>query len=497
MTFTQQRKKLFFKALLVFGGLVQAPQIVHAAEKKQENEKLQAVQRPAHKKQKVVMMAPEQELLLPAVFPMELHQLIRDYLFNYREDFFPILYQSIPLVGHAQHIRVVTMTPDCSTIVTGGGGNEKLAKVWDVAGKCIKSLDNHTGFINAVAVTPDGKFVVTGSWVGDARVWDRVSDQSTQLRGHTDDITSVAITSDGNTVITGSADKTVKIWDRKTAQCLCTLSGYEMKADHIVISKDGSTFGARSPGYPGIISAVKVYDIAGNARGTLTHQNEKYVHYPMDIHGVGLAPDGNIIVTGAVDKSVKVWEMTTGRCIKTLGEHPGWVLYAVLDPRNAHYCITVSRSYAVSCYCLELRNWDLISGQCIEKWNIPFGCMHYFVDENAFAVTDRKGETSVKKFNEAISKELPALSYAQLVCLKQLLDSLNQSQDPTRGAMNNIHFPIVVSKQQGVALFALPVEYQRNICAHYDIRETVQEFYRRMDQDYKNTEESKEKKINR
>jgi len=388
-------------------------------------------------------------------------------------------------VGHAQHIRVVTMTPDCSTIVTGGGGNEKLAKVWDVAGKCIKSLDNHTGFINAVAVTPDGKFVVTGSWVGDARVWDRERDCVAQYgdpqNGHAGDIVGIAITPDGNKIITSSDDKTVKIWDRKTAQCVCTLGGRDQwrpgdggRPGEIVMSNDGCVFVVRDVALGGGGDAIRVYDISGKIICSLVH----------DSSVSSFAFNGDMIVTGTDNRTCMVWGKETSRCIKTLTASRGAVAWVSINSDK----IAIVNHVLMETICV-MRIWDCVSGFYIETCVIPCA-IDYFVHENAFMAQDPRDDkiAVVKKFNHAIRKELPQLSYAQLVCLKQLLDSLNESQAPLGHDVDKKIRAIVLSKHQGVALFALPVEYQRNICMHYNITETAQEFNKRMDQDCKKTE---------
>ena len=64
-------------------------------------------------------------------------------------------------------------------------------------------LIGHTGCVNAVAVTSDHCFVVTGSHDRTARVWDRASGECVSiLRGHTDCIRAVAVTSDDRFVVT-------------------------------------------------------------------------------------------------------------------------------------------------------------------------------------------------------------------------------------------------------------------------------------------------------
>ena len=69
----------------------------------------------------------------------------------------------------------------------------------------------HTGAVNSVAYSPDGKRIVSGSMDNTVKVWDAAKGQEAlSLKGHTGAVTSVAFSPDGKRIVSGSADKTVK-----------------------------------------------------------------------------------------------------------------------------------------------------------------------------------------------------------------------------------------------------------------------------------------------
>jgi hypothetical protein len=77
----------------------------------------------------------------------------------------------------------------------------------------------HTGWILAVAVTPDGDEIVTAGDDGTARVWDRRSGQHrATLSGHTGWIRAVAVTPDGDEIVTAGDDGTIRVWNRVSAR---------------------------------------------------------------------------------------------------------------------------------------------------------------------------------------------------------------------------------------------------------------------------------------
>jgi WD40 repeat protein len=65
---------------------------------------------------------------------------------------------------------------------------DRTVKVWELeSGRLLRSLEGHTGGVNAVAVSPDGRFIVSGSDDRTVKVWELESGRLLRsLEGHTD-----------------------------------------------------------------------------------------------------------------------------------------------------------------------------------------------------------------------------------------------------------------------------------------------------------------------
>jgi WD40 repeat protein len=111
--------------------------------------------------------------------------------------------------------------PTASAAAAGSGSEDRTVKVWNGEnGQEILSLKGHSGLVETVALSADGKRIVSGSGdaggLGEVKVWDAASGQETlTLKGHTGYVLSVALSADGQRIVSGE-DKTVKVWQAAT-----------------------------------------------------------------------------------------------------------------------------------------------------------------------------------------------------------------------------------------------------------------------------------------
>ncbi|GAM82477.1 hypothetical protein ANO11243_004570 [Dothideomycetidae sp. 11243] len=202
---------------------------------------------------------------------------------------------SASINGHGDSILSAQFSPVTSTRLATGSG-DKMARIWDTeTGTPLHTLKGHTGWVLAVAWSPDGTRLATGSYDGTVRLWDPTTGnaEGAPLKGHTKWVNSLSwepyhLQEAGRPrLASASKDGTIRVWDVVGKKCDMTLSGHK-----------------------GNVSCVRW---GGTGR----------------------------IYTASHDKTIKVWSASTGSLENNLSSHAHWVNHLALSTdfalRTAYY----------------------------------------------------------------------------------------------------------------------------------------------------------------
>ena len=145
------------------------------------------------------------------------------------------------------------------------------------------------------------------------------------LQSHRGPITCVAFHSIFSSLASGSEDTTLKIWDWELGELERTLKG------HTKAVLDCDYGGPRGGTLLASCSSdltIKLWDPSEEYKNIRTlpgHDHSVSAVRFIPSGAAGAPTSGNLLVSASRDKTLRIWDVTTGYCVKTIRGHADWV----------------------------------------------------------------------------------------------------------------------------------------------------------------------------
>ncbi len=225
--------------------------------------------------------------------------------------------------AHEGQVLCVAISNDGKNVITGG--TDKRTYIWDTkTGEKTKSFGGHTGNITGVAFNSSFKTFVTASADMKVVVWGADDGKPKGIiKGNTSPVTSVAV-NPVNEFVASAAGNEIKIFDEKF-RLVISLQGHTKQVNSVAFSSDGKFLVSGSSD-----QTVRVWDPSSGQLLNTIEAGEK------DILSVCYSPDGKYIASGGADNLVKVWSAQSGNKVWEFPEYKAQINAVTFSP-DARY----------------------------------------------------------------------------------------------------------------------------------------------------------------
>lgn len=205
---------------------------------------------------------------------------------------------------------------------------------------------------------------VTGGDDNKACIWSTTEDTEECecvgiLEGHQDKITSVCV--EECFILTGSADSTIRKWELSTCLCSHVYSGHHSTVNRIICAGYFIFSGSSD-------KTVRCWDFESGdpVRVFKGHKKSIFALIYIPYNGKEIYSSSNssktsdILITGSLDRTARIWNIETGKTIHTLDGHTGAVICLAT---NASGKIVFTGSFDTT-----ICSWNTETGEMLKKF---------------------------------------------------------------------------------------------------------------------------------
>ena len=249
--------------------------------------------------------------------------------------------------AHAEAITGLAMSADGRLAVSVSA--DRTLKLWDLAADLSPRRRGHGAAVTALAVSRSGRRAVSGSKDASVRVWD-VGDgaELLSLAGHRRWVDVAALLDDSRQVVTASAwAGAVHVWDLDQRRLVREVAGPKNWLSPVAVTADGRHVLFTTPE-----QRIAVWDLRAD-------DPDQRLLAPggaaQPLTALAVTPDSHLVLGGAADGTVTVWDFAGGEVLATVDCHARRVTAIAVAADGAGVVSTAADG--------SLRHWDAVSGR--------------------------------------------------------------------------------------------------------------------------------------
>jgi WD40 repeat protein len=250
-----------------------------------------------------------------------------------------------------------------------------LDGTWAAAKEALRIDAWWHGTASAFAISPNGQRIATGGQRNGVQLWSAASGKPAgRWDVATGQVVAIAFAPDGQrlafSVFTKKKDPLgrIVVIDLKRRSEVFKVDLPKVVGYSLDFSPDGKLLAAGTYGAYGAEGAARLWDADTGAPKATFKEEKKFTSYPAEM--VKFSPDGKLLANSAFRKTFQLWDVASGKCLRTFTGHEGQVCGLAFSPDGKLLASSADDDP-------QVRLWDVATGECkstfrMKASNAPF-----------------------------------------------------------------------------------------------------------------------------
>jgi WD domain, G-beta repeat/Anaphase-promoting complex subunit 4 WD40 domain len=266
------------------------------------------------------------------------------------------------LTGHQglfAAITTIAISPHLPLVATGS--EDMTIRLWNIeSGASIGILTGHQKSVETIAFHPhQSGLLFSGDRSGQIKLWQiDPAEELVSIDSQQGKINCLAISPDGKLIISGGSDRTIKIWyfglsDERSIDYLVTLKAHQLAVNRIAFNP--------------IESTVKFASVSSDRRVILWGMESKtplsiLKSHTQAVKTLAFSPDGKLLATAGDDGLIQLWDVDSRKLVQTISAHR-WTISSLSFMVDGATIISTSWDG-------NIKFWNVISGAEIDYLSV-------------------------------------------------------------------------------------------------------------------------------